>query len=359
MKNYIYGILFAFICFISPLHLQAASSTPTISLNHVSYHPIHEAKIMDQTLYLSAEDFAAMTYGQYEVLDDHECLTIQNTPIVYVATERTFKVNHVKRVSNTPTYIIDGVTYLPIEILDFIKYPYTLSENQLTLSLTALMPFSTTSDDVNEHLVFETEYNDFYDVLGGIMPNNKVSQIVRHADSNKAYISLMSTAYKTDCLELMRDVTRIYDKEDVEIKVHLRQLDATQTSPIISDFDTLPLSYSHTSSGLKVNLGKDTYMTPFFWATYNPSVKGATAIDLNKSLDVMTMRSIYAYYRDQYDLKDDLSTLPMCIVNQDASEYISYDVYLDDDTTQNHYQVILYRMATPHTIEYYVDFIQA
>ena len=344
---------------MSPIYAEVSSSQPSITLNQLTYLPIHEPKVIENTLYLSNEDFVALTYGELETRDQDEILTIQNIKLTYTSESRTFKVNADTKVLETPVYTIDEITYLPITILDLMDYPYTISKDQLSLSIKSILPYSTSPDSPSSHQLFSTDYQSFTEILGSIISENEIKDLVHTAQSNQSYISLMSTTYKDDCLDLLKEMVHLDNANGLQVNVHFRQLDCTKSSPVVSNLISLPARYEISQHALALTIGKETYKNPFFWATYNPSQNDSISIDLNKSLDIMVMRTLYAYYRDQHDLKDDLQTSPICIVQTGASDQLCYRVYLDNELSNIEYQVVLYKKSTANAIDYYVDFILA
>lgn len=328
---------------------------PSITLNQLPYAPIHDAQIMNGSLYLSVEDLAALTYGTYESTDSGEKLTIQNQQITYVMNEYAVYISGIRKsIHNVPT-ALNGVTYLPIEVLDLISYPYTLSEDQLNLQVIPLLPYSTAIDQPTSHHLFKTTYKDFSEVLGNIMDEASFSNLISTAKTNNCYISLMNATYKDKCFE---ELTQIIKNDKRQVSVHLRQLDCSKKTPVLSRLITLPINYKMKTDGLQITMGDKTTTHSLFWSTYYPFQEDPLMIDLEKSLDVMVMRNIYAYYREQYDLKDDLNTSPIITVQTGRSEQMRYHVYLEQAIEHTDYQVVIYRMTTGSTIQYYIDLLR-
>lgn len=346
-------------CFIYPTYAETTSTTPIVSLtlNHLTYAPIHQAEISNNMLYLSGEDLAAMTYGNWEKTESGEMLTIQNKRISYSTGSRYYKINGISKLLNYSTKEVEGTIYVPACLLKEIDYPYTLSEDGSTLSIMPLMPYSTATDSYSEHTLYPTNLKTLDEILSPMMPETDVDAFIRQAKSTGKYISFMTTNYKTQCLEAIRHMILDQNKAGLKTTVYMRQLDCSQDIPKLSGFATFPVSYNTSDSGLTLSLGDRTCANPFFWAAYNPILRNATAIDLNKSLDAMVMRSIYAAYRDQYALKDDLETSLVTTIQMGRSDQINYRVYLDNAQVHTEYQVVIYKKSTLHTVDYYVDLI--
>ena len=354
MKNYISGILLAFICFITPIYAQDTTA-PSLTVNHLPYSPVHAAKLINDMLYLSGEDLAQMTYGTYEASTSGEILHIQNHSILYTSDTYAIKVDGIKKQLTHPTKTIDQTLYLPVSVLELIHYPYTLSSEQKSLDITTLLPYSTATDQPASHTLFPTSYKQFDEALSPAASQEVYSTLISQAQSHNQYISSMNTTYKTNCLAEIDEMIRSPLHSNLKTIVHFRQLDCHSGVPILSSFTTLPITYKVQESQLKLTIGTTPVKSPLFWATYNLSQTDPISIDLNKSLDAMIMRSIYEYYRDLYDLKDDLHTSPIINIKMGRSNQISYLVYLDDATLQTQYELVIYRMTSAHTVQYYVD----
>lgn len=357
MKNYIYGFFITFLIFISPTYANNVSSNePTLQLNQLTYIPLHKAQQLNDTLYISGQDLASMTYGTYETLEGDDVLTIQNQSITYTPNSRFIKVNGISKTLSEPTYTLKDITYLPINVLDSISYPYALSNDCSKLSITPLIPYSTATDNPSSHRLYTTAYKSYEEALDTLLSESEINQLITESKQANRYISFMSTNYKKQCFEAMTELSQTQQLSKLQIKVHLRQLNYCSGVPSLSGFTTLPVSYKMSGDGLSLNLCDTQSTNNFFWSTYNPS-QSEISIDLNKSLDTLIMRSLYTYYRDLYNLKDDLNTSPIITIQRGRSDQMCYRVYLDVPTNPVELQVVLYRMTTGKTIEYYIDLV--
>lgn len=352
MKKTFLSILFLFICLICPL--QATTLTPaipTIKLNNLTYKPLHTPQVINDMLYVSAEDLAHMTYGTLTLTDDTYKLTIQGKNINFTDTSRTIKVDGILTLIQAHPLTTNQIIYLPISLLDRINYPYTLSNDASSLYIEPLLPYSLATDTAQSHKLLPTDYKTLEEVFNPLTSEVSSSDLIKDALIHNQYLSFISTRYKNEALATMKKEI----SKDIQLKVHFRSLNSTTNTPTLSTFTTYPLQYTLDSNGLTLQFG-DTQLTyTCFWSTYNPSTH-TTTIDLSKSLDVMIMRSLYEYYRAQYDLKDDLNLSPIIKVQMGRSDSISYKVYLDQPDATTEYEVIIYKESSANTINYYVDF---
>lgn len=342
--------LFCF-CLISPLRATPLTSTPlTLEVNHLTYLPKYTPKSYDDMLYISADDLALMTYGTLTPIEDHYKLVIQNQKIIFTTNSRYVEVNGtIHIISHTPVQTQDTI-YIPLALLTVTQVPYTLSSEDLTLNIVPMLPYSTATDTYQSHQMLTTTYRTLSEIFNSLSESTDTSSLLKIALQSEQYLSIANITYKKEALALMQKLLL----NDKSIQVHFRNLDLSTGFPSISDFTVLPLTYKFNSDSLSLQLGDTPLTANCFWATYNPSTY-ATAIDLNKSLDVMLMRSIYEYYRTLYPLKDDLHVLPVTIIQRGRSDAIHYPVYLEHLTEEIPYQVVVYKQCNAHTIDYYVD----
>ena len=357
MKKIIYGVLLGLMCFILPVCAETTPDvSPTLTLNHLTYVPKHKAQIINHMLYISDEDLADMTYGKLQTENSYKVLKIQNDQLTYSGNSRYIKLNGISKLLEYSTQTIADTTYLPVCVLDILKYNYTYEEAAGTFDLVPLSPYSSATDTYEQHKLLPTESKTLDEVLAPLMESYKASPLIKTAKAQNQYITFITTKYKSEALKAIRDLTLEQSKKGYQMTVHLRHLDHSGKLPKLSAFKTLPIHYEFSSTnGLTLSLGDTTCANPFFWSAYNPNRRDGTDIDLNKSLDAMIMRSIYTYYRDQYALKDDTHTDPITLIQMGRSDSIRYTVYIDQPSTQ--YDIIIYKTCTANTADYYVDFM--
>lgn len=354
MKKIIYVFLLSLVGLIYPIYAETSSiNLPTIVLNHITYSPRFEPQIHEDMLYLSGDDLAALTYGRYEHTDSEDKLTVQNQKLVYTKNSTTILLDSITKTLKHPTLEVNDTIYLPLCILDELSYPYTYSEKNHSLSIVPLMPYSTATDNYSTHTTIPSSYKTFEDILTPLVDQDETSRLMNELSTNKCYISFMTTNHKSRAFEAMAPILEKQRWDGLKTMVHLRQLDTSKSLPTISTFKTFEAAYKLRENGLEFFLNGKSCPNPFFWATY----KEPTSIDINKSLDAMILRCIYVYYRDLYNLKDDIITSPITTIQMGRSDSVSYHVYLEDGKHNPEYQVLIYKMYCSNCIHYYVDFI--
>lgn len=352
MKKIFLSILCLCICLIYPLEATTLTQTvPTLELNNLTYLPIHPALMQNKVLYVSAEDLASLTYGTFTSTEADYLLTIQGKKISFTSGSRYIKVDGIIKLLPISTLTHNEVIYLPVSLLDTIDYPYSLSEDGTSLRIDPLLPYSLATDTAGSHKLLATHYKSLEEIFDPLTMDKSSSSLIQTAVKNNQYLSFISAAYKKDALEAMKK----FIPNDKQINVHFRSLKTFSNSPTVSQFTTYPVQYTLDSEGLNLQLGDNKLTYSLFWSTYNPSTH-STDIDLNKSLDMMIMRSLYEYYRAQYDLKDDLNLSPIMNIQMGRSDTLSYRVYLDEAHTSLEYEVLIYKQSFADTIHYYIDF---
>ena len=359
MKKSLYLFFTFLMCFIAPLYASEANKHPVIELNKLAYKPLHELQLMEDTFYISGEDLAMLTYGKYSSHEKESELVIQNKKIIYSSENNKIQIDGISKTLSHPTHLVQDVIYLPIEVLDYIEYPYNLSDNHMLLQIMPLLPYSTSTDDYTSHREFTTSSRNLTEILKPVMKEEAAAQeLIDKCKQEASYISLTSTTYKTRCFEEIEALLNSSQYYKSEINVYLRQITNSNGTPTLSKFDKLPLHYKFTNNGLELKIGDKAYKSQLFWSTYSPYQNDFVAIDLNKSFDAMLMREIYNDYRNRYDLKDDIDTNPVVTIQMRRSDQMRYHVYFDDAQNPTPYQVIIYKMCTAQADNYYVDFVR-
>lgn len=347
----IFSLLIGLLSFSSPTF--AAEQTPMLLLNQMGYKPQYAPLLLKNKLYMSGPDLAAMTYGDFTQTDNTVTLHIQSTTYIYFLEEHRMTRNGFKYIPNDKIYVSeDQVVYFPLCILDDFSYPYSLSDN--TLQISPLMPYSLATDTPNSHHKLPLEKTSYLDLLGKYYSEEEIASLISEAKAHNDYLSLISVTQKDNCYKLLKEVAAYMP----QVTVHLRHIDLSTGEPMICQFNSFPLTYDFTGEFLAFKLGSTKLTCNCFWATYNPSSSSKDIeIDIDKSLDVMTMRTLYEYYRDTYGIKDDLSLSPIIKVSQARADYMTYDVYFNDDISHKTYQIKLYKETGASQINYYIDII--
>lgn len=362
MKKYLFLFMLILAPFILPIYGQTteAKAPTTISVNRLTYMPTHDLHMIEDRLYISGEDLAALTYGEYTKEDTQYCLKIQNKVISYSPETDAILLDGIHKKLSCPTHELSGVLYLPIDVLDLLSYPYILSDDKSTLQITPKLPYSTAQDDPSSHHLFKTKYSSFKEVLTPLIEEANVDGFIQKAKQEKSYITFMSAANKARCFEEINALLSSQTISNLENHVYIRQLDCSTATPTLSSFLHLNLKYKLTSDSLNLELGQTASQSKIFWSTYSPYQEDSIYLylDLNKSLDSMIMRSIYDYYRKLYDFKDDIETSPIAFIQSGICDQMHYRVYFNEDKS-NEYQVVIYKMTTGKANNYYVDLIKA
>lgn len=355
MKRLLISVFLMMACFVSPI-FGATQTQPTvqIQLNHLRYVPTHQPTLQKAVLYLSIDDLCAMTYSQYTQDDQVITLSFRSDQLLFNKDDLSCKKNGINlQLSDKPYLDDNGVLYLPLTLLDQLKYPYTYDASSKTLSISPLMPYSPATDTYDRHTYFKTNAHTLTEVLQDTLPKEQIAPLIDDCKATNSYFSFINVKDKKACLDFMKQ--QFYVRQ-YQYDVYVRQLHFTEDLPKLGGFTHMPLNYNIVDDGINVTLGTTTTPSTCFWATYNPSLDSPD-IDTNKSLDVMLMRSIYETYRGTYGLKDDQNISPILKVVRGRSDSMAFEVYLHDTAQKPLFTVVIYKKATSTLISYYVDFI--
>lgn len=331
----------------------AAEHPPVLILNQMGYKPQYAPLLLKNKLYISGADLAAMTYGDFTQTEKTATLHIQSSTYTYSLEDHTMTCNKHNYTPKDSIYVSEEqIVYFPLCILDDCSYPYSLKDN--TLHITPLLPYSLATDTPSSHHRLALEKTSYLDLFGKYYSEEEITALIADAKAHTDYLSLISVDQKDKCYHELKEVASVLP----QVTVHLRHIDLSTSEPMIGQFKSTPLTYDFTGEFLALQLGDTKLNCNCFWATYNPSSNSKhVEIDINKSLDVMTMRTLYEYYRDTYNIKDDLSLCPIIKVAMARADYMTNSIYFNDDTSHKTYQVKIYRESDTKEINYYIDII--
>ncbi len=325
----------------------------TLTLNGITYTPKHDLHKINKSLYLSADDFTALTYSRITSENKQYVLDIKGHVIKFTANDRIAHVNGKVTVLTHMPLLINKQLYMPVSILNYIHFPYKQSEETLLLAFDAVVPYSKISDSYEDHLLMESKITNLTHSLKALLPAPLAANLLDEAKKNDDYISFIDNTDKDSLLELMR-LNLIKGKN---IQVAFREIDVISDSPKVSGLKYMPLSLKTDDNNLIAEFGEKTLTYNCIWAAYMPS-DSRHKIDVSKSLDATLMRMLYEYFRDQYDLKDDLYFSPVVPIKNARTNSIAFRTYSDHITNQKLiYDVVVYKTIDHKQITYTVDFI--
>lgn len=351
MKNKLLTLIL-FVWFISyPIY---AHTMYAISLNGLTYMPKHAIYELNNTLYISTEDFTALTYSNVTLNKANTytyTVTIQNHTIDFTPNERIVRINQKPTILvHMPLKLKESV-YLPITILDAIKYPYNLNQKNRILEIVPIKPYAKTSDSYQNHLLVNTQLDNLSSAIKTLISENKANALLLAAKKNDDYISFIDNTDKDYLLTVMNsDLLK-----GKSLQVAFRELDLISPVPNVSTLSFSPLKVTLAPTHLTAQIGDDTVSYNCVWAAYRPSDQ-RLKIDVSKTLDATLMRVLYEYYRDQYDLKDDLYFSPVVTLKNERVDSLSFTTYSDHISNQkNVYDIVVYKIPEETTITYMID----
>ena len=352
MKKQLYLFCLLFAILALPLMVYAQDHSPLLTVNHLTYQAENTPLIIKETLYLSGQDLADITYGTYTQTEQMATLKIQSHVFTYDLLTGQCTHNNVKYLPEARIQLIDqSLVYFPITVLTDSQYPFTYENEHL--SLNTLEPYSTATDRASDHKKLDIHLDSFDALFAPLSSTLNISALVADAKKEHTYLSLLSVDHKKESFRMMKNLI----DETKTTSVHFRHVDYKNTGVILGHFDTFPIQYRIDDDVLSLSFNKNKFSSSNFWATYDP-YNITTDIDINKSLDVMLMRLLYEYYRDHLELKDDLWVSPVLKTTCSRSDAMTYDVYFPNDESHQIYQLIIYKKTGSETIDFYIDLIK-
>ena len=327
-----------------------ANTSFSVVLNGINYRPLHAPVVQEEDVYIALDDLTQMTYSTYTSSGTTYTLSIQGRTIAFTLGTRYTHVDRKLTLARASAKLVEGVVYVPISFLDLIEYPYT--KTKTTFELTSQLPYSTVVDKYDTHTLIETEVENLETYLAKYLNKANATNLIKTAQTNGLYISLMELGSRTQLLEAFKSELHKLPK----LEVQFRTLDLFNTSPVSTQLISYPATLAYSlKEGLTLNFNNERLsLTPL--TTYNPAV--GTEVNVTKSLDATIMRGLYEHYRSVYDLKDDIHFSPITTIQRGRTDSIIYKVYSDILIDLTHvYEVVLYKQVTANKITYIVDLI--
>ena len=349
MKHKLLAVILILLFAVYPIY---AGSPFTVSLNGLTYTPKNSIFELKGTLYISADDFSALTNSQLTPEGKNHILTLRENTVKLTANDRITSINGKTQILVNMPLLIKGQIYLPVNILDYLKYPYTFDKASSRLVFNDLPPYSRIRDDYKDHQLMNTKIDNLSETFKSLMPEDQVSSLLQKIGKTDHYLSFIDNTDKITLLNHMR--SQLLGSK--EMQVVMREVDLLSTTPQIYGFTTLPLKATAGDSDFTLKIGNTTIPYNCIWAAYKPS-DSALNMDVTKSLDATLMRVLYEYYRDKHDLKDDVHFSPIVTVYTNHPDYVAYTVYSDHLPNQhNIFDIKIFKVIEQNKINYFIDF---
>lgn len=364
MKKY---ILLMFICLTMlafPLYAASAAvsktdSSYTITLNHVAYRPSHPIVEKDGYVYLSIEDLCSLTYGTYTSSTTNDAATyqmvLQKHRIACTLNSSKAYVDGAQKPLKGTLYLQEDTVYVPLHLLELAEIDYTFDEQTNSFNFKPAVPYSTTTDSYKEHRLLEVSETDLQGLLTPLVTNENISTLYASLKKNQQYVSLLSSYAKQNLLAALQK--RLKDFPELEFV--FRENDFLSPSPALTKLTTKPFTTKFNGDTLQLQFEDQTLSSSSCYLTFTP-LSSKSGIDIDETLHTMIMRILYEYYRDYYNLKDDVNFSPITLTQMDRTNSISYAVYYNAiNGSSTHYTLSIYKQLVDGRVRYVIDLVKA
>lgn len=339
MKNKI-KLFFGCFLFLLLTISTMAKSTCTIYLNGNQYKPMYEPILKQNMLFVSIDDLCFLTYGHTNTSNKQLTFSLQNHVVKLSSGERIISLDNKAVILKHIPFHTNNVLYVPICVLDYLHYPYQFDSKNNVLTIEALTPL----------------YRDFY--------YPKRNKLISSYRSISTYLPIGYS--KTEFNQLLHDV-KLYNQSIAfldgiqreslltfaqntlkeapyhKMSVIFRDNTLANKNGKVGKLLKLPLAASVEKNTLTVQIGEDTISMSCLWSAYVPA-ENINKLDAYRSLDSTLLRIIYEYYRNRYDLKDDIFFTPAIILPNNKLVQYSHDVYV----TPLHAPTTSYKVVVSH-----------
>ena len=350
MKKWLLSICLICSLMMTPLY---AHTTPTLTLNNMSYTPIHPTYTYHNISYISLDDLQALTYLSYQISDNKIYLNFNGDLITLSINSKKLYLNNDLLNMQAPVRFINDIIYIPITLLDTLNYNYTYDHS--AFHFISPLPYSQTTDTYKDHTLVELPAGSLHTLTNSYLNSDEqTTKLLDTACTNHQYIMLPFTS----SYEVLRTALKEDLKDSFPMEVAFREIDLlSQEAPTISQFKTTAITPLLDDNGLILKIDDTTLRTTCFEAAFNPDDE-LTPIDSTKTIDAMVMRLLYQYVRDNYNFKDDAHFSEVSLINMARSDHMRFKVYFDDTLTGEKatYEIIISKQIQNSHLRYTVDF---
>lgn len=358
MKNHLKLICLIFILFMTPI---SAQSTYRLHINGIPYELTTPLLSKNDTIYIALPQLADLTFSELTTNDDCFILNFQNKLYKFKPNQSSFNIDFKSMALKSSTFLMKETLYIPLEIFDYLNYPYAVDQSSEIINLTCPTIYSPNTDTPTDHTYIESSYHlkNLPQHLLSFTTEDSCKKILNDALTNKHYISFVDNSNKDKVIPYLK--TRLTYSPYNKISVSYRVINTHTYPNTILDTVTLPLKVDFSGDALRLQLNDSSWTYPMIWATYYPSYS-LTQMDLQKSVDSTLMHALYEYYRNAFDLKDDKFFKPYSILTSDRTNQIinnAYSLsYIDNDSLNAHetnYTVKIQRVHPSGQLRYIID----
>ncbi len=336
------NILIVLLCFIVSFPTFAYE----VKLNGVDYQLVEPLQVNDNTMYLSAVDIANVVFGNYSRQDN----LISNSyyRLVLYAHNSRFSLNSIVKTLRYFPFLQQDVLYVPVEVLDYFDIEYYLDDEELLINTPIFYSLIKERFDNNYFTSADYSLDNLPPYLINFLTEEQIDEALELTYSDEYYLSFMDNSIREEVYTVLAE--KLKGAPYNRLEVLYKEYSNGKIGNVVQE--DIRIEISPELDKLIITIGDDTFEYSNILATFLPSVTDEVIIE--KTIDVTIMHSLYTYYRDKFDLRDDIYYTPLYFTSTDSTNIFAHDAY-DNEKDSMDYTIDIQRLRHARNIQYIIN----
>ncbi|OON98567.1 MAG: hypothetical protein ATN35_04525 [Epulopiscium sp. Nele67-Bin004] len=326
-----------------------------LSISGVSYEPVAQMYNNEVANYISIEDFANITMGEYSSASNGKYQVETLTDSITFTTGANFLTSNKTRVVfSNPVLLIDDMLYIPIDVFEALELGIQQNDIiDISLSIPTTHILDTLDSKLFTQLPSTNSFNNLPTYIDGLVSNETIEETKKLAQSGDYYFSFVDNTNKQDIYNELN--TKINRSSYGNIEIIYREFANDSISSTITETVDIDIQ----DDSLHFSIGEHEFEYSNILATFAPSIDEKN-ISIEKTIDVTLMHAFYTFYRNTYRLKDDEYFSPIYLTESGNVNSFSQHVYTIDDATGEimDYTITVHRLRNVNNLQFIIDITQ-
>ncbi len=326
---------------ISLAFVAISASTYAVTLNGVPYkltQPLYTA----ETAYISAEDAADILLG--ELIADNQ-IKLGNLTMTIPADLQGVILNGALETLTYSPMVENGIYYVPVEVLDIFNVGHQFDTD---LALFTPAPSSLVGETINDELFTQASYsfNELPSYLTLLGSATDITNAVNKSLTGDYTLAFVDNSAKSDVYTTFDSMLNQAPYNNIIFTYH------EFNDGSLGELIRVQGNVSVNQNNLVITIGDETFECSNLITTYLPTNQDELSIE--KSIDTTIMQAFYTFYRDKYNLMDDIYYSPITNTSVSQENTFSQNVHTDAD---GQYTINVNKIRPADYVEYVLDVV--
>ncbi len=326
-----------------------------LSVSGVNYEPVAQIYNTNVTDYISIQDFANITMGEYSSTGNNKYQVETSTDSITFTADANFITSNKSRVVlSNPTLLIEDILYIPLDIFETLGLG--VQQNEI-IDIYIQVPTTNILDIIDKKLFTflpsTHSFNNLPTYIDALMSDEEIEDAKQLAQSGEYFFSFIDNTIRQEVYNELANKINKSSYSNIEIMYRQFEND-TISSTIIENIDV-----DIQKDSLKFVIGESEFEYSNILATFDPS-QDEENISIEKTVDVTLMHAFYSFYRNTFLLKDDEYFSPIYLTQSGNVNSLSQKVYTIDDNTGETitYVITVHRVRNVNSLQFIIDISQ-